>query len=601
MINWQEINFKNRTSGSFKTQCPQCLKSDRTNKTDTSLAVNLDKGMAYCHYCLEPSFRESNEPKQKKEYKLPKQQWQNHTSLSDNLVKWFKGRGISQRTLIDNKITEENYYQPALKKEVNNIVFNYFEGETLINKKYRSATKNFTQSKDTKNIFYGLNNAIGQKELYIVEGEIDVLSFYEIGIKNCISVPNGANDNDDVWANCEDYVSDVKKFYIATDNDQKGDDVAEKIAQRLGRYRCERIKFKNKDANDDLKESVFVLEESLKNSKPYPVTGTQSVSDFKGDIMELYRNGLPDTIYPKRNGLEALKGKFSFMRGQLTTTTGIPSHGKSNFMEWYLLNVLAEYDMKMSMYSPEHNPYSLHQTNFIQKFYGKPFFKDVDGIPKVTPTEIDDYVNWANERIYITCPDASQKPNWSWIFNTFKEQIYGYGIDIFLIDAFNKVLLDGTGNKKDQIDTILTKLTSFAQQNNVCIFLIAHPTKMKKNDDGIYECPTLYDVSGSADFRNQTHNGNAIYRNFGDDQYTKFVNLKTKFSFQGEIGSDIKFNYDYASGRYSEHMRTCNREPLVKLNDKQYKAEFDEQTGEVEIDYLSNFDNEFDQLDEAPF
>ena len=211
MINWQKINFKNRTSGSFKTQCPQCLESDRTNKRDTSLAVNLDKGMAYCHYCLEPSFRESNEPKQKKEYKLPKQQWQNHTSLSDNLVKWFKGRGISQRTLIDNKITEENYYQPALKKEVNNIVFNYFEGETLINKKYRSATKNFTQSKDTKNIFYGLNNAIGQKELYIVEGEIDVLSLYEIGIKNCISVPNGANDNDDVWVNCEDYVSDIRK------------------------------------------------------------------------------------------------------------------------------------------------------------------------------------------------------------------------------------------------------------------------------------------------------------------------------------------------------------------------------------------------------
>ena len=66
MINWQKINFKNRTSGSFKTQCPQCLESDRTNKRDTSLAVNLDKGMAYCHYCLEPSFKESNEPKQKR-------------------------------------------------------------------------------------------------------------------------------------------------------------------------------------------------------------------------------------------------------------------------------------------------------------------------------------------------------------------------------------------------------------------------------------------------------------------------------------------------------------------------------------------------------
>jgi twinkle protein len=50
---------------------------------------------------------------------------------------------------------------------------------------------------------------------------------------------------------------DIKKFYIGTDNDEKGDDVAEKIAQRLGRYRCERIVFEGKDAYDDLINEVL--------------------------------------------------------------------------------------------------------------------------------------------------------------------------------------------------------------------------------------------------------------------------------------------------------------------------------------------------------
>ena len=102
-------------------------------------------------------------------------------------------------------VTEEKYYQPAKQKEVNNIVFNYFEGETIVNKKYRTSDKKFTQSKGGKPIFYNINSVIDAEEVYIVEGEFDVLALHDYGIKNCISVPNGANDNDDYWKNSEKY------------------------------------------------------------------------------------------------------------------------------------------------------------------------------------------------------------------------------------------------------------------------------------------------------------------------------------------------------------------------------------------------------------
>ena len=532
MIVWDSIDIGSKTSGQFKVKCPVCI-DNRSNKTDRSLSVNLDTGLANCHYCKDFSVRDFKEGRKQEDkvYKLPVQEWQNFTKLSDNLVKWFKARGISQTTLIENKITEEKYYQPVEQKEVNNIVFNSFEGNDLVNKKYRDQKKNFTQSAGTRSIFYGINDIINQEEVYIVEGEIDKLSLWELGIRNCISLPNGANDNDNVWIHAEKYLKDVKKFFIATDMDEKGNEVCEKIAQRLGRYRCLRIEFKNKDANDDLKEGVTVLEHAIKNPVKFPVAGTIQSGDLLDEIYKLYDSGVPKTLFPTCSWLKPLKDRdvFSVMRGHLITGTGIPSHGKSSFTDWYVLNMVNDLKMKASIFSPEHNPLELYLSKFTSLFYGKPFFKNNDGYERVTKTEIKDYVEWSNEKIYFANPDRDQTPTWDWLLDTFKEQMYAYGIDIFVIDAFNKVI---GASEKSQIDEVLTKLTSFAQRNNVVIFLIAHPTKMRKDENGVYEAPDLYSVSGSSDFRNQTHDGFCVYRYFQSEDrpsYTKFINLKTKF------------------------------------------------------------------------
>jgi twinkle protein len=565
-IQWSELELNPSKSGEQVCLCPACSHT-RKKKRDKCFSANVDTGVGFCHHCGVKAIRDFKENAKPERYDLPPPDWSNYTNLSDKLVKWFKGRGISSQTLIECKVTEEIYYQPAKQAECNNIVFNYFEGETLTNKKYRSADKKFTQSKGTKNIFYGINDVIGQKECYIVEGEMDKLSLWEIGIKNCISVPNGANDNDDVWQNCEKYLKSIEKFYICTDMDEKGLEVGDKIAQRLGRYRCERVTFKNKDANDDLQESKFTLEDSLKNSKKYPVSGTFKVEDLEDDILRLYDNGLPDTIYPKGSWFDGMRDIFTVMRGHLVVGTGIPSHGKSNFTDWYVLNLIKDYNMKASWFSPEHHPMSLHQSNLIQKVTGKPFFKSLDGIQKVSKEEIKLYKEWANEKIYLTAPDQAESPTWDWLFEKFKEQMYSYGVDIFVIDAFNKVLFDKTGENRHLISETLTRLTSFAQQNNVIIFLIAHPTKMKKGESGEYEMPSLYDVAGSADFRNQTHDGFCVYRHFpteNEDGYTRVVNLKTKFSFQGDIGGSSNFTYHVPSGRYYIQNRAYDPSSFLK-------------------------------------
>lgn len=546
-IEWESIEVKGNRNGVKKTTCPNCSET-RKKKKDPCLYVNFDSGVAKCFHCNALGFRDEKTTNERV-YTLPPQTWMNYTSLSDNLVKWCSDeRKIRQETLIHFSITEEKNFQPQIGREVNNIVFNYFEGSNVVNKKYRSANKNFTSSAGGKPVFYNINSVIGSDEVYIVEGEFDVLAMYEAGVESCISLPNGANDNDSVWINCEKYLKDVKRFIIATDNDEKGIDIREKIAQRLGRYKCSYIEFNGKDANEDLISGE--LSDTINNVRNFPVSGTFTVSDLYSDILDLYDKGLPETIKLKGNEWNGFNKVFSTMRGHLIVGTGIPSHGKSTLTEFYCLKLIKDNSFKVSFFSPEHSPMQLHQANFIQKAIGKTFFNSDNRVSKY---DIERYKKWANEKLYLTAPDNGVKPTWTWLFEKFKEQIFTFGIDVFVIDAFNKLLFDGIGGK-EAIDQVLTELTAFAQANNVLIFLIAHPTKMKKDEKtGLYVAPTLYDVSGSSDFRNQTHDGYCVYRVFDNEiesGYTRFINLKTKYSFQGEIGASVDLLYDKDTSRY---------------------------------------------------
>jgi len=546
--NWDLIQT-NKVSGRQKLKCPACTET-RSNKQDKSLMVWFDIGVAKCYNigCEALFFRDSVQKSiVQNNYTLPDQKWQNYTELSDAMVKYCEIRKINQYTLKHFNVTEEKQYQPQLSKEVNNIVFNYFESDTLVNKKYRSGNKKFTQSKNGKPILYNINSIIGEDEAYIVEGEFDVMALYEIGIKNVVSLPSGANDNDNYWINSEKYLTDIKKFFIATDNDTSGNIVAEKIAQRLGRYRCERIVFDGKDANNDLIDGV--LEKTIYNRKKYPVSGSFTTEDLLDKMMDLYNSGLPNCIELKNKSFGKLNDVFKLMFGHLVIGTGIPSHGKSNYTEWLVLNYLLENDIKASFFSPEHQPMELHMSTFVQKVIGKNYFFDIDGTPRCTKLEVMQFHEWANQKLYLTSPENGEFANWDWIFEKFKEQIFSFGINIFVVDAWNKVEFSGNRTERENITRTLSRLTQFAQQNNVLIIVIAHPTKMKK-ENGVYEKPSLYDVSGSADFRNQTHDGFCIYRYFGDESYTTFTNLKTKYSFQGEIGAIIEYDYHKPSGRY---------------------------------------------------
>ena len=77
---------------------------------------------------------------------------------------------------------------------------------------------------------------------------------------------------------------------------------------------------------------------------------------------------------------------------------------------------------------------------------------------------------------------------------------------------------------------------------------MAHPTKQPRNKDGVIEAPTLYDISGSANFYNKADFGIVVHRNRVDGTVEVHVQ-KVKFKHLGEVGTAI-FKYNINNGRY---------------------------------------------------
>ncbi len=545
-----------RTSGQVKTKCPKCSQ-DRKKKSDPCLSVNIDTGVWNCHNCGWKGGLKKNDFMQEVKYVLPKSR-PTISNYSDGILKYFKDRGISESTLLRNRIGEGKEYMPQVSAERNTIHFNYYKESNLINVKYRDGDKNFKLVKDAERILYGLDDLKGCKEAIIVEGEIDKLSYYEAGFKNCVSVPNGASNLECKYL--KDFPDNLERVYIATDNDEPGRKLAEELSRRIGRDICYRVDFKSfKDSNDVLvslgKDGVA---NTLKRAKAYPLDGVLGVDSFDLDIDALYNNGLSRGDITGHQNFDSL---FSFATSQLTVITGVPTHGKSNFLEHICMRLASQNNWKFGVFSPEHYPLQLHFSVLAEKFIGKSF-RQVTKYERMSKSELNHAKSFISDKFNWIRPDGDV-----FTIDAILESAAGlikrHGIKGLIIDPYNKIHAPiGSQSETQYINDFLTKLTIFKQKYDIHIFLVAHPRKMQKKDNGLYDVPTLYDIAGSANFYNQVDNGITVYRNFETESTHVYVQ-KVKFRHIGELGEAV-FKYNLQNGRYHEFTEYPDNLPYIK-------------------------------------
>ena len=557
-----QFNQHDLDVGKAQGICPLCS-SDRKpeNRKQKCASYDWERGLGTCHHCDSSFQLHTYERKGSalKDYVRPDAlNVVDPKQLGSKVYEWFKTRGISQKTLDDLNVTEGKEFMPQTGKSENTIQFNYIMGDELINVKYRDGRKNFKLYKGAEKIFYNINSIVGYDDCVITEGEIDVLALHEAGIKNAISVPNGAtlnSNNLDYLDNCIDYFENKEKVILAVDNDEPGQALQQEFIRRLGAEVCYIATFEDcKDANEYLiKYGKEKLIKRIEGARPVPLENVTTLKDIEDEITDFVRNGF------KRGyqiGLPNFDDIFSTYTGQFITVTGIPSSGKSDFVDQMVVGYNQKYQWKTAFASPENAPTYLHAHKLMRKVW--------QDMPKKTDIGSDKWNQVAehvNDNFYFIDMERYTLES---VLRKGAELVKRKGIKCLVIDPFNKVR--DVDCKTEDVNRYtmeyLTKIEIFAKKYDVLVFIVAHPTKMYKDSNGKIEEPTMYNIKGGGEWYDASYHGILVHRDY-ENKTVKAKVLKVKFQNLGENGAEAHFTWEPRSGCFIPHQLAIHEnEPM---------------------------------------
>jgi twinkle protein len=547
-----QFNQHNLDVGKTQGICPLCS-SDRQPKHQKLKCASYDweRGLGTCHHC-DSSFQlhtyQRKGSSQKTYIRPDALNVVEPKDITSKVFKWFESRGISQKTLDDLMVTEGPEFMPQTGKSENTIQFNYIIGDELINVKYRDGRKNFKLYKGAEKVFYNINSIVGFDTCVITEGEMDVLALHEAGITNAISVPNGAtlnSNNLDYLDNCIDYFEDKEKVILAVDNDEPGQALQQELIRRLGAEVCFMASFEDcKDANEYLiKYGKEQLRNKINDARPVPLENVKTFKDIEDEITDFVKNGFKPGY---QIGLPNFDDIFSTYTGQFITVTGIPSSGKSDFVDQMVVGYNQKYQWKTAFASPENAPTYLHAHKLMRKIWqGMPTRNDIhsDKWNQIAEHCNDNFFHIDMERYTLES-----------VLRKGAELVKRKGIKCLVIDPFNKIR--DVDCKTEDVNRYtmeyLTKIEMFCKKYDVLVFIVAHPTKMYRDKDGKIEEPTMYNIKGGGEWYDASYHGILVHRDY-EAKTVKAKVLKVKFQNLGENGAEAHFKWEHKSGCFIPH------------------------------------------------
>lgn len=279
-----------------------------------------------------------------------------------------------------------------------------------------------------------------------------------------------------------------------------------------------------------------------------------TASEVRKDLLKDFDEGTPKgstTYFP------VLDNHFRFLRGEITTLTGIASAGKSTLLSQLLLFRAAFNKEKAALLSMEQYPPVFFYKELVRAVVGKPLEKDSPN--RMTRKEYERALEWVNEYFFFIYP-SKDEPSPEWTLARFYEAIAKHSVATCVVDPYNSQAHDykSAGGRDDKyIAQMLNKSQRFALTNNIHYFTVAHPRSIGKTEAGYYKEPTADEISGGAVWFQRSDNILIYHRpslplDYQDPTCTLRSAKIKKQSVNGKPGTTTLI-YDWRNGRFYEN------------------------------------------------
>ena len=279
-------------------------------------------------------------------------------------------------------------------------------------------------------------------------------------------------------------------------------------------------------------------------------------SETLDDLLLVYRTGLGRG---DSTGWAILDQLVSFAMGQVTVLTGWPSHGKSQFLDNLLTHLSSRHRWFVDYCSMENMPVFLHTEKLAKLWMGKPLRKGPT--ERMTEDELRSTVSSLDDRIRFVQPsDEKPNPTIPDVLQAIEEDFKARGL--WRVDGMKLSCVLDPWNEFEHFrprgvslteycGEMLSRIRQWARKNLVHVFIVGHPAKQRRLDDGKLPIPQLDMISDSAHFWNKADNGIVVHRIDPDTQDVDIHVLKVRFAHIGKQGM-CTLRFDSTTGRYHD-------------------------------------------------
>lgn len=439
------------------------------------------------------------------------------------------------------KVPSEIAAQIGIVSRGSDIAFEYRQNGVCSFRKIRKAIKNDDGSSGKTYFIEPAGTALSlfnedclsepsspEMPLIFCEGELDAASWMAAGATRVVSVPNGApaKPGEGEIIPSEDrqfaYLWDgpklkaglqrFGKIILATDADKAGLVLRDELAIRLGRSRCWVVDYPDgcKDANEVLvKHGAEFLMHMIEHARPM-------VPNRLVPLLDIPERGVRCAYSTGWSGLDQ---HCQIVPPELIVVTGIPGAGKSQWTLAMCMNLARIHGLRGAILQFEDNP-DRNRRDILK--YARSWAQDERaGVGS-------DYHAWARRMFYAISPkedeDGEVNFDLKWLQTAIDEAATRHACKWVLIDPWNEIEHVWRVNETETTYTnqALRELKRLARRYQIAVIVVAHPGKTA--DGKTVDDLSLYQVSGSAAWRNKADHGIIIHRD-SDDKTITYVKV----------------------------------------------------------------------------